>query len=146
MAIYIENSIFIVVKTGMLYTWHCKICFRTLSPLFNLFGFCCGHSMHTRFSSLKATYQYQRGVSFVISLQHAVQKNADGNCHCAATSYSLHLFMHQTQTNFDEKGTRIHNTGTTIRITKSGSLRMCRRRGDAAAVYYGCLYLSITVR
>ena len=65
--------------------------------------------------------------------------------------------MHQTQTLYDTLNIKLgregdmkkYNTGTTIRTAKSGFLRtynlswrqtIRRRRGDAAAVYYGFMY------
>ena len=74
------------------------------------------------FRNLTAIHQYQRGVSFVISLQHADQKNADGNSHHSTALHTLCtcLYVKSKQTsmrrNREKYNTRHNHTDTQERI------------------------------
>ena len=88
--------------------------FTSVCTILSRFTRLFGQPMHTRppclfpnfRAYLTATYQNRRWVYFMTSLQHADKKNADGNSHRHDVAYVLHLFVHQTQTSFDEEGTR----------------------------------------
>ena len=127
-------------ETGQL----CKIRFRTEPPYFcTIFSGSVGllrsfyaHTVTVLISQFfrgpTATYQYQREVYFMISLQHADQKNADGNSHLATTSHTLRAYLcvipKQTWTRRENEK---HNTGTTLRTAKDVLLRMCEQSGQA---------------
>ena len=73
------------------------------------------------FSFLATTYQCRRGVSFMIPLQHADQKNAHGNSDLATTWHTLRTYLcvkpKQTSTRREHEK---NNTSTTIRQSRVG--------------------------
>ena len=121
---------------------HSTIRFRTFILLFNFFSFCwtivvylCAHGHRAYFLAFQQCnrcHQYLRWVSFMISLQHADQKNAYGNYHFTTRSHTLRTYLRtepeQTSTRREHEK---HNTGTTIRTAKSGFLCTCVQFGQA---------------
>ena len=85
------------------------------------------------FSCLTSTYQYRRGIYFMISFQHEDQTNAGGSSHLAMTLHTLRTYMcikpKQTSTRREHEK---HITGTTIRTAKSGFLRTCVQPSQSA--------------
>ena len=154
-------SNFIVERTGKLYILHCKIRFRTILPLCTTSGFAgllryfYEHTVTVLISQLisclTCTYQYRRGVSFMISLQHADQKNTDGNSQLATTLHTLRTYLCIKPGKISTK--REHekyNTSTTIRTTKSSFLRTCVQFSQAADKMQGtrrrrCCVLRLSV-
>ena len=160
-------SNFIVERTGKLYILHCKIRFRTILPLCTTSGFAgllryfYEHTVTVLISQLisclTCTYQYRRGVSFMISLQHADQKNTDGNSQLATTLHTLRTYLcikpGKISTKREHENTipaQPYGQPRAVSYARAYNLARrqirCRRRGDAGAVYYVCLYLSIDAR
>ena len=82
----------------------------------------------------------------MISLQHEDQTNGDGNSNLLTTSHTLCTYLYMKNTILAQPYGQPRAVSYARAYNFIRRQTICRRRGDAAAVYYGCLHLPIDVR
>ena len=100
------------------------------------------------FRSLAATNQYRRGVSFMISLQHAGQKYADRNSHLTTTWHTFGLTCASNLNKFRREGKMNNREGVLTHahtIRPGGRQYVCDAATQLLCIMAVCTYQWMSV-